>query len=143
MASRPSPSFLPRRSVTDAAGNPLAATTYDFFVLAGDVNHDRTVNFTDLLTLARNYSKAGATFDQGDVNYDGLVNFADLLILARAYNRTLAAPPPALRRPAVRKLAASVVADDTKGKPVFSTTRVVKAMPPKQAKRPTRPRVNS
>lgn len=123
---------LPDRSVTDAAGNPLAATTYDFFVLAGDANHDRIVNFTDLLTLARNYNKTGMTFEQGDLNYDGLVNFADLLILARAYNQTLPAPPPAPAPvPApVPALAVAVVAEE-KGKAVFSTTRVVKPVPPK------------
>jgi hypothetical protein len=84
---------LPAGSVADTAGNRLAAAvSFDFFVLAGDANHDRVVNFADLLTLAKNYGKSGLTWSQGDFNYDGNVNFADLLILAKSYNKSLPAP---------------------------------------------------
>jgi uncharacterized delta-60 repeat protein len=85
---------LPAGSVQDAAGNPLAADfTIDFFVLAGDPNHDRKVDFSDLVVLAQNYNTpTGATFDKGDFNYDGQVDFADLVILAQRYGTTLAAP---------------------------------------------------
>jgi cyclophilin family peptidyl-prolyl cis-trans isomerase len=82
--------------VTDKAGNPLAAgITVDFFVLAGDANRDRNVNFADLLALAKNYGQTGKTWADGDFNLNGTVNFADLLTLAKSYNKTLAAPPPA------------------------------------------------
>jgi hypothetical protein len=53
----------------------------------GDANGARVVNFTDLLALAKNYNKAGATTEQGDFNGDGQTNFTDLLILAKHYNK--------------------------------------------------------
>ena len=56
--------------------------------LPGDANRDGTVNFTDLLTLAQHYGKAG-THDQGDFNADGSVGFDDLLLLAQNYGRSL------------------------------------------------------
>jgi hypothetical protein len=87
---------IPAGSVVDRAGNATTgAMTVDFFLLAGDANHDRVVNFADLLTLAKNYNRTGgATLAEGDFNGDGAVNFADLLILAKHYNTALAAPPP-------------------------------------------------
>jgi hypothetical protein len=63
-----------------------------FFLLGGDVNHDRTVNVADLGTLATNFGKSsGATWSQGDFNYDGTVNVADLGTLATNFGLTLAA----------------------------------------------------
>ena len=58
----------------------------------GDANLDKSVNFDDLLALAKNYNIAtGASWAQGDSNYDGAVNFDDLLALAKNYNQTLPA----------------------------------------------------
>ncbi len=57
--------------------------------LRGDTNLDGTVNFTDLLALARNYNGTNLFWQTGDFNYDGNVNFTDLLALARNYNQTL------------------------------------------------------
>src|SRR6185312_2569192 len=71
----------------DAAGNPLGRDfAFDFFVLAGDMNRDRVVNFDDLLVVAKNYNKTGATWALGDLDGNGVVNFDDLLLLAKAYN---------------------------------------------------------
>jgi hypothetical protein len=84
---------IPAGAVTDVAGNGTAGDfVFDFFVLAGDANHDRSVDFNDLVALAQNYNTAGKTFAQGDFNYDGSVDFNDLVILAQRYNTTLAAP---------------------------------------------------
>ncbi len=79
--------------VTNAAGAHLQASeVFEFFVLAGDANRDRRVNFDDLLILAQNYLRASfPVFSQGDFNYDDVVNFDDLLILAQRYNTSLAA----------------------------------------------------
>jgi CSLREA domain-containing protein len=77
-------------------------STFDFFVLAGDANRDRAVNFDDLLLLAANYNQTARTFSQGDFNYDGAVNFDDLLMLAARYNTGLSSasmPPPPLVLP--------------------------------------------
>lgn len=90
-------------SVQDAAGNVLTDDeTLDFFILAGDVNRDRSVDFTDLVILAQNYGQMGRTFSQGNIDYSvsGNVDFSDLVILAQHYNSRLPnvvlAPPPAL-----------------------------------------------
>ena len=81
----------------DGKGDNVPGQDYNFpfFFLRGDVNHDGTVDFTDLVALARNYRKQNATWSDGDFNYDGSVGFDDLLILARNYGRTVAAAAPA------------------------------------------------
>jgi hypothetical protein len=43
--------------------------------------------------LARNYGAAGTVWTKGDFDYDGLTNFSDLLTLARNYNAALPAEP--------------------------------------------------
>jgi hypothetical protein len=100
-------------------------------------NHDRFVNFADLVTFAQHYNGPGIFVD-GDFNYDGTVNFADLVILAQRYNTTLASPPVAALAPA--PVASASVAKE-KPKPVFSTTPVAKAKPaPAKPKAVARPR---
>lgn len=89
-------------AITDASGNHLdglgkgtaADFSFGFFVLAGDVNRDRTVSFSDLLLLAQTYGQAGA-YSQGDLNLDGKVGFSDLLILAQNYGHALPPAPSA------------------------------------------------
>ena len=66
---------------------------FDFFVLRGDANHDRNVDFNDLVLLAQNYNTTGGrTWTNGDFTADGAVDFDDLVLLAQRYNTTL---PPA------------------------------------------------
>ncbi len=62
-----------------------------FFFLQGDVNRDRVVDFSDLLTVAQNYEQTGKTFSEGNADFDptGTVDFSDLLILAQQYATTL------------------------------------------------------
>ncbi|HEY7116327.1 MAG TPA: choice-of-anchor Q domain-containing protein [Tepidisphaeraceae bacterium] len=88
---------LTASGVTDASGNALASDfVFDFFVLAGDANRDRKVDFNDLVLLAQNYNAAsGKTWAQADFTGDGAVNFNDLVILAQRYNTTLPAAAPA------------------------------------------------
>jgi hypothetical protein len=66
---------------------------FDFFVMAADANHDATVDFADLVSLAQNYGLTGRTFSQGNFDYssDGRVDFADLVILAQRYGQSLPA----------------------------------------------------
>jgi ELWxxDGT repeat protein len=79
--------------LADLSGNLLVTgSIFDFFILGGDVNHDRSVDFLDLARLAQNYNTTGKTFADGDFNYDGNVDFLDLALLAQRYNTTLAAP---------------------------------------------------
>jgi hypothetical protein len=97
---------LAATAVTDAQGRQLDGNadgtagddfTTDFFHLTGDINHDRSVDFLDLATLAQNYNSTsgGMTWAQGDFNGDGNVDFLDLAKLAQNYNTSLPAPAPA------------------------------------------------
>jgi hypothetical protein len=127
----------------DTSGNAGVPASFDFFVLAGDANHDRVVNFSDLLALAKNYNQTGRTFAQGDFNYDGTVNFNDLLALARKYNTSLPAPAEPVATPSpltATAVIAPVLRDTTVDQPVSSTTRAAPraaaaAPRPKPAKR--------
>jgi ELWxxDGT repeat protein len=141
-------------SLTDAAGNPLAADySFDFFILSGDANHDRAVDFNDLVKLAQNYNTTGGkTYADGDFTGDGDVNFNDLVILAQHYNTALA-PLDAAAMPdaptssfaadwaaatAVSPLDA-VTSEKKKIRPksIFSLTPVAKPMPAKPKPRKT------
>jgi hypothetical protein len=92
-------------NLRDWAGNQLDGNgdslpggdyTQDFFYLGGDANHDRSVNFADLVAVAQNYGKTGGqNLAQGDFNADGNVDFADLVKVAQNYGKTLAPPAPA------------------------------------------------
>ncbi len=79
-------------------GRPADGTSVlILFTLEGDTNLDRSVNFVDLLALARNYNPtAGKVWSDGDFNYDGLVNFTDLLTLARNYGLSLSSSEASL-----------------------------------------------
>jgi hypothetical protein len=130
---------IPAGAVRDAAGNPTTAdATFDFFILAGDADHNRIVDFADLVALSQNYntSGAGVTFSRGDFNYDGAVDFADMVILSQRYNTSLGAPTP----PAQPAAAALVVSVDPVAPvfaaPVVGDGRVVKSAKPVFATRP-------
>jgi uncharacterized delta-60 repeat protein len=84
--------------LSDAAGNKFGNDlTTEFFVLAGDANRDRQVDFADLVVLAQNYGAFSSIFNnslnRGDFNHDGKIDFADLTILAQQYGSTLPALP--------------------------------------------------
>jgi hypothetical protein len=118
--------------LTDAAGNPLdPGAGFDFTVLAGDANHDRTVDFNDLVPLAQHYNgDGGALWADGDFTADGLVDFNDLVLLAQNYNRTLEPPiPPPPPPPPPELLASSASFDlaESQSAPVFSTVSIRKA----------------
>jgi hypothetical protein len=75
----------------DFFGNGLPAdANFSFFFLAGDANHDHTVNLQDFNILASNFGQSNRTFSQGDFNYDGTVNLADFNILASRFGTSLA-----------------------------------------------------
>ncbi len=97
---------LPAGSVSDASGNLLASdVSVEFFSLAGDANHDRTVDISDLGILATNWQGSSKTFAQGDFNYDGIVDISDLGILATNWQKSL----PAIAQPAREAIAAPSV----------------------------------
>jgi ELWxxDGT repeat protein len=127
-------SLLPD-GLADLSGNAMTnGADVDFFLLRGDANHDRVVDFNDLVKLAQNYNTAGKSFEEGDFNFDGKVDFNDLVILAQRYNTSLAAGGPVVAgagvSPAALMPGVSVgVAADKKKK--VAPPKVFKAAPPK------------
>jgi len=86
----------------DSFGNALAADApFDFFVLAGDANHDRIVDVSDLGVLATNWQSSDKVFSEGDFNYDGVVDVSDLGVLATNWQKTLPTPTTAAATPRV------------------------------------------
>jgi hypothetical protein len=73
-------------SLPQAAGYDIGAVERP--TPPGDANRDGTVNFDDLLVLAKNYNGTARAWSQGDFTGDGVVNFDDLLVLAKNYNRS-------------------------------------------------------
>lgn len=83
---------IPTTAQLNSAGEHLPGTyNFDFYVLAGDADRNRTVDFSDLLILAQNYGQSGKTFSDGNFNYsaDGLIDFSDLLLLAQRYGTSV------------------------------------------------------
>jgi hypothetical protein len=93
--------FIPSGVTTDQRGFPrIVGTHVDIgaseFVIPGDLNFDGTVSIADFITLASNFNKSPATYEDGDVNYDGSVTIADFIDLAANFNASLPAPAPAI-----------------------------------------------
>jgi len=87
-------------NVTDQAGNPLAlGNGFDFVVLAGDTNHDNTVDFKDLVAVAQNYGTSGKLWTDGDFTADGNVDFLDMVKLAQNYGQTIPFPGAPIVQP--------------------------------------------
>ncbi|MGC3978093.1 MAG: hypothetical protein QM751_07610 [Paludibacteraceae bacterium] len=77
---------------TDFQTVPLDATSLIVrYTLKGDRDLNGTVNFDDLLRLAKSYGATTGKFStSGDSDHDGNVDFDDLLaVMAVNYNRTL------------------------------------------------------
>jgi hypothetical protein len=150
---------LSSSGITNATGGPLDGdgngTTgpdfdFNFFFMAGDANHDRAVDFNDLVALAQHYNAPGISPAQGDFNYDDVVDFNDLVILAQRYNTSLpaAGASATLAAPATlfttdwTAATTSVTAPitpasksdpkKTHAKPIFSITPVAKPVPVKR-----------
>lgn len=71
--------------------NLPANTVLVEFARSGDADLDGQVDFSDLVTVARNYGRSNANWDQGDFNYDGKVGFDDLVAVARNYGKPVTA----------------------------------------------------
>lgn len=84
---------LSSNALRDLLQNQLDQTyTLDFFVFAGDANHDRLIDTADFNPLAGNFGSPGANFSEGDFNYDGAVDSADFNLLAAKFGQRLAVP---------------------------------------------------
>lgn len=72
--------------LTSVFGNIDATTLLLRVVRDGDADLDGSVEFDDLLILARNYGQSSDQhWFEGDFDFDGATEFDDLLILARYY----------------------------------------------------------
>ncbi len=67
-------------------GDTLAALN----LLAGDLNADKTVNFSDFLIISTNFNKSNVGYTGGDIDVDGTVAFADFLALSTNFNMSSA-----------------------------------------------------
>lgn len=97
-----------------ANGVPMGTNVdVDFYILRGDANRDRRVDFNDLLVLAQNYGGMNKNFTQGNFDLDtqGKVDFSDLLLLAQRYGTSLslAAPQVSVEQPAKRRVVTDVL----------------------------------
>ena len=73
----------------DTIASTLGVDDIRALTIPGDANHDGSVNFSDLVILARHYGANSATWETGDFNFDGKVGFDDLVLLARDYGQTV------------------------------------------------------
>jgi len=130
-------------SLSDGSGNGVAASpAVDFFTFAGDANHDRTVDFNDLVLLAQNYNTPGKRFSTGDFNYDGICDFNDLVLLAQRYNTSLPAPVVAGAAVGAGSVASAASTDDFAT--AFATAQTAPSAPvvPDSASGPAKKKVN-
>ncbi|HXE55202.1 MAG TPA: choice-of-anchor Q domain-containing protein, partial [Tepidisphaeraceae bacterium] len=67
--------------------------------LAGDVNHDGTVNLSDLLLLTRDFGKTTPMYEGGDLDRDGSVGLSDFLILVRNFGKSATSAATAVAFP--------------------------------------------
>src|SRR6185503_10376562 len=84
------------------------------------------------------YNKTGATWADGDFDGNGTVNFTDLLTLTRNYNKTLAAPAAAVTDvQAVTAAVGAAVSPATPARPTAPPTQAKKPpVNPKPAPKP-------
>jgi len=83
------------RSMQPGGAAELTGTETISFALLGDLDGDRRVGFSDLLTLVQHYGATGAaaTYANGDINEDGNIGFADVLALAQHYGEDFTDKP--------------------------------------------------
>jgi hypothetical protein len=87
--------------VTNGAYQPMASnSTFNFFFLSGDANHDGTVNALDFNILATNFGKSNKTFADGDFNYSGTVDTSDFTALAGKFGASVPTSATVLSAPA-------------------------------------------
>jgi hypothetical protein len=79
-------------------GDSIAATlgvdNLRAMTLAGDANHDRSVDTVDFNLLAANFSGAGKEWGDGDFNFDTIVDTVDFNLLAANFSASVPSADP-------------------------------------------------
>lgn len=75
--------------------------------LFGDTNLDKTVNFSDFISLSANYNQDGG-WAEGDADGSGAINFSDFITLSTNYNMSTL-PPAAVPEPTAWTMLGSFV----------------------------------
>ena len=93
--------------------------------LKGDSNLSGTVDFDDLLILAKSYgATTGSVWTSGDADYNGTTDFNDLLALAKNYNASAG-----LSATEVGELGGSIAADFQLAKSLVPEPTTILALP--------------
>ena len=86
---------VPAGAVVDSQGAAnTSAFSYEFFILAGDANRDRTVDLADFVILRNNFNQTNRLFSQADFNYDGTVDLQDFVILRNNFGQSVPGNDP-------------------------------------------------
>jgi N-acetylneuraminic acid mutarotase len=73
--------------VADSGGNALPAdVNIDFFLLAGDADHNHVINFDDYVRIDNGFNNHLTGFGNGDFNFDGKIDFDDYVLIDLAFN---------------------------------------------------------
>ncbi|MBC8109111.1 MAG: PQQ-dependent sugar dehydrogenase [Anaerolineae bacterium] len=74
-------------NVTDPEGDPLLADSVaNFFVLAGDADHNGVIDFDDYSLIDNGFNNNRTGFLNGDFDYNGIVDFDDYSIIDNGFN---------------------------------------------------------
>jgi len=74
-------------NVTDPEGDPLLANSVvNFFVLAGDADHNGVIDFDDYSFIDNGFNNGRTGFVNGDFDYNGIVDFDDYSIIDNGFN---------------------------------------------------------
>lgn len=79
---------------------PTCQEVADSRAIAGDLNGDDTVNFSDFLVLSTNFNQAVSRYEDGDINCGGTVDFPDFLTLSSNFNKSAGATAASVPEPA-------------------------------------------
>ncbi|CAN5579601.1 hypothetical protein BH09PLA1_BH09PLA1_04790 [soil metagenome] len=78
--------LLPNGVYTLTTPSAFGAQPLNFFVLAGDADHNGVVNFDDYARIDLGFNQQLQGLSNGDFNYDGVVNFDDYALIDLAFN---------------------------------------------------------
>lgn len=79
------------QDITIETPDPPATCVVPADGLAGDLDGDGSVAFSDFLLLSNNFGGEGLSYGDGDIDCDGTIAFADFLVLSNNFGTSAAA----------------------------------------------------